>query len=104
VSGPGEEGPLSERDRRRAEAEARNARYRLEKPLRDEIARLEARVAEVERDEREATAALADPALYQDFARAKPLIDRQRAAKAELESLYAAWEAAQERLAALGAA
>jgi ATP-binding cassette subfamily F protein 3 len=100
--GQGEGGPLSEKDRRRAEAEARNARYRLERPLRDEIARLEARIAALEKDEREATAALADPDLYQDFARAKPLIDRQRAAKEELEALYGAWEAAQEKLAALG--
>jgi ATP-binding cassette, subfamily F, member 3 len=91
--------PASEKDRKRAEAEARNARYRLEKPLRDEIARLEARIAVVEKDEKDASAALADPALYQDFARAKPFIDRQRAAKEELEELYAAWEAAQERLA-----
>ncbi len=96
--GRSEGSPLSERDRKRAEAEARNARYRLEKPLRDEIARLEARIETLEQDEREAAAALADPALYQDFARAKPLIERQRAAKEELEELYAAWEAAQERL------
>jgi ATP-binding cassette subfamily F protein 3 len=91
----------SERDRKRAEAEARNARYRIEKPLRDEIARLEARIETLEREEKEVSAALADPALYQDFARAKPLIERQRAAKEELEELYAAWEAAQEKLAAL---
>ncbi len=95
--------PASERDRRRAEAEARNVRYRTEKPLRDEIARLEERIAVLERDEREATAALADPALYEDFARAKPLIERQHAAKSELERLYAEWELAQERLAALSA-
>jgi ATP-binding cassette subfamily F protein 3 len=101
--GRGEGGALSEKDRRRAEAEARNARYRLEKPLKDEIAALEARIATLEAEEREATAALADPALYQDFARAKPFIDRQRAAKDELEKLYAAWEAAQEQLQALGA-
>jgi ATP-binding cassette subfamily F protein 3 len=44
------------------------------------------------------TGALADPALYQDFARAKPLIERQRAAKDELERFYAAWEEAQGRL------
>jgi len=94
--------PASERDRRRAEAEARNARSRLEKPLRDEIARLEARIEELEREEREATAALADPALYADFARAKPVIDRQRTAKEELSARYAEWESAQERLAALG--
>jgi ATP-binding cassette subfamily F protein 3 len=92
----------SERDRRRAEAEARNARYRLERPLREEIARLEARIEVLEREEREATAALADPDLYADFARAKPLIDRQREAKEELERRYAEWEDAQTRLAALG--
>jgi ATP-binding cassette subfamily F protein 3 len=97
----GEGGP-SERDRRRLEAEARNARYRLEKPLREEIARLEARIEALEREEKEATAALADPALYHDFAKAKPVMDRQRAAKDELSGLYAAWEAAQERLSALG--
>ncbi len=90
------------RDRKRAEAEARNARYRLEKPIREEIAQLEAEIEAREREEREATAALADPALYQDFALAKPHIDRQRAAREALEGLYAAWEAAHERLAALG--
>ena len=45
------------------------------------------------RTEREATEALADPALYQDFARAKPFIERQHAAKAELEALCAEWAA-----------
>jgi ATP-binding cassette subfamily F protein 3 len=89
---------IPEKDRKRLEAEARNARYRLEKPLRDEIARLEARIATLEQDEREATAALADPALYADFDRARPHIERQRAAKDELERLYAAWEDAQARL------
>jgi ATP-binding cassette subfamily F protein 3 len=92
----------SEKERRRAEAEARNARYRLEKPLKDEIARLEARIEALERDEREATAALADPALYQDFAKAKPIMEKQRLAKEELAGLYGEWEAAQEKLAALG--
>jgi ATP-binding cassette subfamily F protein 3 len=110
AAGGGAEGPQADgaeparpdRDRKRAEAEARNARYRIEKPLRDEIARLEARIDALEKDEREASAALADPALYADFARAKPLIERQRMAKEELGRLYAEWESAQERLAALG--
>ena len=65
-------------------------------------ARLTARViAALELEEREATGALADPALYQDFALAKPLIERQAAAKAELATRYHDWEAAQERLEAL---
>jgi ATP-binding cassette subfamily F protein 3 len=96
--------PLSERDRKRQEAEARNERYRRERPLREEIARLEARIEALEREEREATALLADPALYADFARAKPVIERQTLAKDELARRYAEWEAAQERLAALGGA
>jgi ATP-binding cassette subfamily F protein 3 len=99
--GRGEGGAPSDKDRRRAEAEARNARYRVEKPLRDEIARLEARIEALEREEKAATAALADPALYEDFARAKPVMERQRTAKDELERCYAEWEAAQGKLASL---
>ncbi|WP_242346835.1 ABC-F family ATP-binding cassette domain-containing protein [Anaeromyxobacter terrae] len=100
-AGSSEAAPANDRERRRLEAEARNARYRVEKPLRDRIAALETRIEALEQEEREATEALADPALYQDFARAKPLIERQHAAKSELEGLYAEWEAAQEELAGL---
>jgi ATP-binding cassette subfamily F protein 3 len=102
--GPAARAPTSEKERRRAEAEARNARYAREKPLRDEIARLEAAIAGREAAQREAEAALADPALYQDFARARPHVEALAAAKAELERLYAAWEDAQLRLEAVAAA
>jgi len=94
--GPGD------RDRRRAEAEARNERYRREKPLRDEIARLEARIAEMEAAKRGAEQALADPALYQDFPRARPHLDALAAANEELPELYAAWEARQRELERVG--
>jgi ATP-binding cassette subfamily F protein 3 len=90
-----------ERDRRRLEAEARNARYAREKPVRDEIARLEERIARLEEEEKAASRALADPALYQDFARAKPFMDAHRQARAKLEELYARWEHQQELLSAL---
>jgi ATP-binding cassette, subfamily F, member 3 len=93
--------PVSDKERRRLEAEARNARSRREKPVRDELARLEAQIAKLEAEEKETTAALADPALYQDFAKAKPLIERQAAAKDALAKAYADWEAAGERLAAM---
>jgi ATP-binding cassette subfamily F protein 3 len=81
-----------ERERKRAEAEARNARYRREKPLRDRIGAVEARIAELERAEREATEALADPAVYDDFTRARVHVDARQRAQAELEGLYAEWE------------
>ncbi len=96
---PAESAGREGKERRRAEAEARNARYRREKPIRDEIAGLEARIAELEAAERTATEALADPATYQDFARARPHLEAQRRARQELEALYARWEARQEQLA-----
>ena len=84
--------------RRRMEAEARNARSRRERPLREEILRLEARIEACEAEERETSGALSDPALYEDFARARPLIERQAAAREELARLYPEWEEAQKRL------
>jgi ATP-binding cassette subfamily F protein 3 len=96
--------PLSEKERRRLEAEERNARRAREKPLRDEIARLERDIAARERAKADAEAALADPAMYEDFARARPHVDALAAAKADLERLYAAWEEAQLQLEALAAA
>jgi ATP-binding cassette subfamily F protein 3 len=88
----------SRRDRRRAEAEARNERHRRERPIREEIARLEARIAELEQAQKEAERALADPALYQDFARARPHLDAISAASGELPELYRRWEEKQAEL------
>jgi ATP-binding cassette, subfamily F, member 3 len=94
---------FSEKDRKRLEAEARNARYARERPLRDAIARLEARIAGLEATQQAAEAALADPALYQDFARARPQVEALAAAKDELGRLYPEWEARQLELEALAA-
>jgi len=81
-----------ERERKRAEAEARNARYRRERPLREALQKVEKRIAGLEARVREADAALADPALYQDFARARPFIEGKAAAEAELATAFAEWE------------
>jgi hypothetical protein len=83
------------------EAEARNARLARERPLREAITRIEARIAELEAAQKAAEGALADPDLYQDFVRARPHIDALAAAKAELDELYAAWEARHQELAAM---
>jgi ATP-binding cassette subfamily F protein 3 len=53
---------------------------------------VEARVAELEQTEREATDALADPAIYEDFARARVHVEARHRAQAELGPLYAEWE------------
>ena len=93
----------SEKERRRREAEARNARRAREKPLRDAISRLEARIGELEAAQRTAEVALGDPALYQDFARARPHVEALADAQGELASLYPEWEAKQLELEALAA-
>jgi ATP-binding cassette subfamily F protein 3 len=93
--------PGGERDRRRAEAEARNARYRRERPLRQALEKVEGRIATLEAEVRQAEAALADPALYQDFARARPFIERKASAEAELQELYREWERVAGELEAL---
>jgi ATP-binding cassette subfamily F protein 3 len=81
-----------DRERRRAEAETRNARRRVEKPLRDAVQAAEARIADLERVEREATEALADPGIYDDFGRARIHVEARQRAQSELEGLYAEWE------------
>ncbi|NNC18074.1 ABC-F family ATP-binding cassette domain-containing protein [Corallococcus exiguus] len=93
-------GPVSEKDRKRLEAEARQRRSVVEGPIKKEIAKLEERIAKVEAEQKEREGQLADPVLYNDFARAKPLMDAHRTGKEELEDLYARWESAQEKLAA----
>jgi ATP-binding cassette subfamily F protein 3 len=92
-------GPVTEKDRKRLEAEARQRRSVVEGPLKKEISRIEERISKLETEQKEREAQLADPALYNDFARAKPLMDTHRSGKEELEELYMAWEAAQEKLA-----
>jgi ATP-binding cassette subfamily F protein 3 len=81
-----------DRERRRLEAETRNARRRVEKPLRDAVQAAEARIAEVERALQEATDALADPGIYDDFTRARVHVEARQRAQSELEGLYGEWE------------
>ncbi len=90
---------LPEKERKRLEAEARQKRSSVEGPLRKEISRLEGQISALETKLAEDEAALADPALYNDFAKAKPLMDAHRGRKGELEALYAKWEDASSRLA-----
>jgi ATP-binding cassette subfamily F protein 3 len=89
----------NDRERRQREAREREARAAQTKPIAAEIAKLEARIATLEAEQQQLDPQLADPAIYADFARAQPLLDRHRANKDELERLYASWEDAQERLA-----
>jgi ATP-binding cassette subfamily F protein 3 len=88
----------NDRERRQREAREREARNTVLRPIQAEIAGLETRIAALEIEQKSIEPQLEEPGFYEDFARAQPLLDRYRAAKEELESLYAAWEAAQAKL------
>ena len=89
------------RGRRRAEAEARNERSAKVRPIQREIEEMESRIAELEAQQKEHEAALADPALYLDFDKAKEVMESHRLNRAKLESLYKRWEERQKALAGL---
>ncbi|MFZ5441719.1 MAG: ABC-F family ATP-binding cassette domain-containing protein [Myxococcota bacterium] len=97
----GEGKPLSEKERKRLEAEARQAKSAKTGPLKKEIAKLEARIAELEAAQKEREVQLVDPAFAADFAKSRPVLDAHREAAAELEAAMARWEEASTELAAL---
>src|SRR5262249_33024270 len=74
------------RERRRAEAEARNERSAKLRPIQREIEEMESLIAELEAQQRENEAALADPGLYLDFDRAKQVMESHRLIRAKLDS------------------
>jgi ATP-binding cassette subfamily F protein 3 len=61
-------------------------------PLKKELARLEARIATLEAEQKAREAQLVDPAFAADFARARPVLEAHGVAAAELEQAYARWE------------
>src|SRR5690606_11204440 len=66
---------MSDKERRRLEAEKRQRLSALTRPLKEEIAKLEARIEELETTLAEIAEQLADPSIYDDFEKVKPLTD-----------------------------
>ncbi len=89
-------------DRRAREARERETRNARTRPIRAAIADAEKKIAALEAERAELEPKLADPAVYADFARARPMLSRFDEIKEELEKLYARWEQAQAELEALG--
>lgn len=89
------------KDRRRQEAQMRQAKSAREKPIRKEVERIEARIAEQEAAAKQAEQELADPDIYADFDRMRDADERYRRAKEELDSLFESWTLQQEALEAL---
>jgi ATP-binding cassette subfamily F protein 3 len=89
------------KDRKRLEAEARQLKSAKTAPLKQEIAGLELRIAELEKAQKDRETQLVDPDFAKDFAKAKPVMDAHRDAAEELEAALQRWEAAHKELEAL---
>jgi ATP-binding cassette subfamily F protein 3 len=82
-----------DKDRKRREAEQRTQRNKVLKPLRDKLAKLEARVAELEESQRVTTEQLSDAAVYADAPRREKLLIGFERTKSELNRATEEWEA-----------
>ena len=88
----------SEKDRRRRAARERDARNAVLKPLRQKIEKTERDITAREAEKAGLEPQLAEPGLYDDYARARPLMERMKAVQGELEALDAQWERLQGEL------
>ena len=100
-AGPARQGQGSQGSQaRRERALQREERDKVLGPIKRAIAELEQRIAQLEREKKEAESQLADPALFSDPSRSTPLVTAYRDASRKLEELYARWEHKSEELAA----
>ena len=95
---PFSQNKAEERVRKRAEAEARNARSRERRVIETKVNRLEREIQEIESKLRELTAKLEKPETYEDSGRAVAINREVLANQASLECLSKDWEKAAEQL------
>jgi ATP-binding cassette subfamily F protein 3 len=88
----------AQKDRKRLEAEARQARSRRIGPLKKEIAALEGKIAATELAQKHREAQLIVPEFAADFEKARPVMEAHREATDELEALLGRWEQANQEL------
>ncbi len=96
----GDSGPKTA-DQKRAEAKARNQRYRRLKPLKDKVARLEAQVDEASVELDRLVAEMVEPEAFADGPRWAQLTKDHAAAQARVDKLTKKWEKAALELEAL---
>jgi ATP-binding cassette subfamily F protein 3 len=87
-----------EKARKRRDAELRQKRARSVGPLEKRVAEIEARVTELEEEQRLRGAELSDPAVYDDAPRRDRLLREYQVAQDKLEELTGRWEVAQDEL------
>ncbi|MCX7141642.1 MAG: ATP-binding cassette domain-containing protein [Proteobacteria bacterium] len=86
------------KQQKRDEAAARNQRYAQKKPLAQRLAKLERRMAELERERRPLGLWLADPESYADKEKLQPALLREAALRLEVERAEEEWLALQAEL------
>ncbi len=91
-----------DRNRKRAEAERRQEKYKNIKPLKNELQRIEQAIAADEKRKAELEQALCDPELYRMEDRIKILNAEYASLKEGLEARYFAWAELQEKIESMG--
>ncbi len=91
----------SDKERKRAEAEARQKKFKRLKPLKDANGRIEKSIAQEERKKLELESLLADAEVYKEGERARQLNAGYKETTARLEQLYREWEDLQWKMDAI---
>jgi ATP-binding cassette subfamily F protein 3 len=84
--------PLTEKERRRSEAEWRQRRYQEIKPIQDHLALLEEVIAQKENEKAAIETTMASGDFYRDGEKAKVTTSRYRAVQQELADAYYQWD------------
>ncbi len=87
-----------EKERKRREAEARNVKSRKIRPLQKRAEELEARIAELEEEQKGRASALEDPEVYGDEAKRFALLTELQTTQDKLEELTERWAGVQEEI------
>lgn len=82
---------VSDKGRKRIEAEQRQRRYRRTKPVQDKIEKIEKVVAEKEQQKAEIEQVMAHPDFFKDGAKVKLLTARYKTLEVELSEAYFRW-------------
>ena len=97
-TGAGEPAGTTRKQKKRDEADARNQRYAQKRPLAQRLAKLERRMAELERERMPLGLWLADPESYADKEKLQPALLREAALRLEIERTEEEWLALQNEL------
>jgi ATP-binding cassette, subfamily F, member 3 len=90
-SGTPQEGGISEKARKRQEAEARQRRYEIAKPFQDKIAALERAIEQKEAEKLRMEKEMTDPEFFRQGERAGEISARYKCVQQELADAYYRW-------------